>query len=63
MKFWDVTVYDQSESGETVHGLSQAQMIDLIEIFDRSDIPAKAIEYDENHQPTGSEKTANMEEK
>lgn len=63
MRCWDVTVYDQSQAGATVHGLSQAQMSALIEIFDRSGIPAKAIEYDENHQPTGSEETANLEEK
>lgn len=60
MQAWDIIVTDEGGGRETVHGLTQAQSIRLMEIFRRHGIQAKAIEFDGNHEPTGKREAVNQ---
>lgn len=59
MKRWDIIILEDGEQQEVVHGLTQAQTITLMSLFERSGITAKAIEYDENREPTGESDIVN----
>lgn len=53
MRIWDITVDDESGQSKTIRGLTHAQTIDLMEIFSRNGITAKAVEYDGFRTLTG----------
>lgn len=60
MRRWTIQVFDEDEVGEAIHGLTHAQTITLMEIFEREGVAAKAIEYDETRTPTGVSETVNL---
>ena len=57
MTFWELTVEVGEEDQRTVRGLTQSQSILLLDIFDSLGIAASAIEFTQDHEPTGNEQS------
>lgn len=47
MSYWNVKVYDEDGERETLRGLSYGRANALMRIFERENVKAQAMEYDD----------------
>lgn len=59
MDLWDIIVEFEGGEREVVRGLTEAQQLALLRVFDRTELTVEAIEYDERHEETGKRNSLN----